>query len=37
MSIVKHAVQDLGGTIRLDSTPGQGTSIRVTIPEKENE
>ena len=37
LSIVKHAVQDLGGTIRLDSTPGQGTSIRVTIPEKENE
>ena len=37
LSIVKHAVQDLGGTIRLDSTPGQGTSIRVTIPERETE
>ena len=35
LSIVKHAVQDLGGTIHLDSTPGQGTSIRVTIPNKE--
>ena len=37
LSIVKHAVQDLGGTIHLDSTPGQGTSIRVTIPERETE
>ena len=35
LSIVKHAVQDLGGAIHLDSTPGQGTSIRVTIPNKE--
>ena len=35
LSIVKHAVQDLGGAIHLDSTPGQGTSICVTIPNKE--
>ena len=35
LSIVKHAVQDLGGAIHLDSTPGQGTSIRVTIPNKD--
>ena len=32
LSIVKHAVSDLGGGIHLDSTPGQGTTIRVTIP-----
>ena len=34
LSIVKHAVQDLDGAIHLDSTPGQGTSIQVTIPDK---
>ena len=32
LSIVKHAVSDLGGGIHLDSTPGQGTTICVTIP-----
>ena len=32
LSIVKHAVSDMGGGIHLDSTPGQGTTIRVTIP-----
>ena len=37
LSIVKHAVQDLDGAIHLDSTPGQGTSIQVTIPDKSAE
>ena len=32
LSIVKHAVGDMGGGIHLDSTPGQGTTICVTIP-----
>ena len=32
LSIVKHAVSDLGGGIHLESTPGQGTTIRVTVP-----
>ena len=32
LSIVKHAVGDLGGGLHLDSTPGQGTTIRVTVP-----
>ena len=32
LSIVKHAVGDLGGGLHLDSVPGQGTTIRVTVP-----
>lgn len=32
LSIVKHAVSDLGGGISLNSTPGEGTTIRVTVP-----
>lgn len=32
MSIVKHAVQYLGGNIRLKSTAGEGTIITVKIP-----
>ena len=36
LSIVKHAVQDLGGRITLDSTPGEGTEIRVFLPLKAN-
>ena len=34
LSIVKHAVQDLGGRIELDSTPGEGTEIKVYLPLK---
>ncbi len=34
LSIVKHAVQDLGGRIALESTPGEGTQIRVFLPLK---
>ena len=33
LSIVKHAVQYHNGKITLQSTPGHGTSITVTIPE----
>ncbi len=36
LSIVKHAVQDLGGRIVLESTPGEGTEIRVFLPLKAN-
>ena len=32
LSIVKHAVQDLHGSIHLDSTPGKGTTVEVTLP-----
>ena len=32
LSIVKHAVQYHNGKIALQSTPGHGTSITVTIP-----
>lgn len=34
LSIVKHAVQDLGGRIELDSTPDEGTEIKVYLPLK---
>lgn len=34
LSIVKHAVQDLGGRIELDSTPGEGSEIKVYLPLK---
>lgn len=33
LSIVKHAVQTLGGRIELESTPGEGTTITVRIPQ----
>ena len=32
LSIVKHVVDGLGGTIRLDSTEEQGTMLTITIP-----
>lgn len=32
LSIVKHAAMDLGGEIGLKSSPGKGTTIRVTFP-----
>lgn len=32
LSIVKHAVAAMGGTVRLESTLGQGTRVTVTIP-----
>ena len=34
LSIVKHAVQYHGGTVELKSEPGEGTSIRLTLPTK---
>ena len=36
LSIVKHAVQYLNGEIDLQSSPGQGTLIRFSIPEDKN-
>ena len=32
LSIVKHAAQTLGGSVRIDSEVGKGTTIRVTLP-----
>ena len=32
LSIVKHIVELYKGTISLESEPGQGTSIKVTLP-----
>lgn len=34
LSIVKHGVQSMEGEIKLDSVPGKGTSIRITLPRK---
>ena len=33
LSIVKHAVQTLGGRIELESTPGEGTTVTVRLPQ----
>ena len=30
--IVTKAVQELGGTLTVDSTPGEGTTFRMTLP-----
>lgn len=35
LSIVKHAVSYLGGTIRLESTVGVGTSVLITFPDSD--
>ncbi len=32
LSIVKHLVEILGGTLRIESRPGEGTRVTVTIP-----
>ena len=32
LSIVKHLVEAMGGTVQVESTPGQGTSFHFTIP-----
>jgi two-component system phosphate regulon sensor histidine kinase PhoR len=32
LSIVKHAAEHLGAQLSLDSTPGEGTTVRVTFP-----
>ncbi|MCF0144348.1 MAG: HAMP domain-containing histidine kinase, partial [Firmicutes bacterium] len=31
LSIVKHAVQSMGGEVSLESAPGEGTSIKVSL------
>ena len=35
LSIVKHAVQYLGGSIRLQSVPGEGTTMTVRFPHRQ--
>jgi len=37
LSIVKHATQILHADLKLESTPGQGTSVTVTFPKKTNQ
>jgi two-component system chemotaxis sensor kinase CheA len=32
MAVVKQAVRELGGTLTVDSTPGEGTAFRMTLP-----
>jgi len=32
MSVVRDTIQDLGGTLSLETTPGQGTTFRITLP-----
>jgi signal transduction histidine kinase len=32
LSIVRHAVRALGGAVDVESTPGRGTCVRVTLP-----
>ena len=36
LSIVKHAVAYHHGTVQLESQPGKGTTITVTIPKKQS-
>ena len=36
MSIVKQIVDAMHGTITIDSSPGKGTCITVTLPKKQN-
>lgn len=33
LAIAKNIVEGLGGTIQVDSTPGAGTAIRITLPD----
>jgi signal transduction histidine kinase len=32
MAIVNESVRALGGTVRVDSVPGVGTTVRITLP-----
>jgi signal transduction histidine kinase len=32
MAIVKESVRALGGTVRVESRPGSGTTVRITLP-----
>ncbi len=32
MDVVRHAIEDLGGTLELESWPGQGTSLHLRLP-----
>jgi two-component system chemotaxis sensor kinase CheA len=32
MSVVRDTIQDLGGTLSLETAPGQGTTFRITLP-----
>ena len=34
LSIVKHAAQYLGASVTLDSTPGEGTAVTLTFPQR---
>jgi two-component system nitrogen regulation sensor histidine kinase NtrY len=33
LAIAKNIVEGLGGTIEVNSTPGAGTAIRITLPD----
>jgi two-component system chemotaxis sensor kinase CheA len=32
MAVVRDTVQELGGTLEVDTTPGEGTTFRITLP-----
>ncbi len=32
LAIVKHAVEQCGGTVELESTPGEGSVFRLRLP-----
>ena len=36
LAIVKHTVQTMGGTVRVESVPGKGTTFRVCLPRAES-
>ena len=32
MAVVRDTVRELGGTLEVDTTPGEGTTFRITLP-----
>jgi two-component system phosphate regulon sensor histidine kinase PhoR len=32
LALVKHAVEEQGGTVKVDSTPGEGSTFTITVP-----